>query len=278
MATEDEFIRRLSSFGYSEKEGRAYFHLLKYGPKSPSPLAKSLNTYREDVHRTLTSLIEKGMVRSSFGSPTIYTAVDLETALQSAINQHMSEMREMKARKQELQELALHQRLRRSDEVTTFKVLKSIREVVSVAAPLILSAEKEFLWIAPMNGLIMASLFGINDVVKELVEKGGQVRGITDITPSGIGLVQEVLALGEDVRHFNGYRGVFYGIFDRKHCTSAINIDVKRVALNESVSMLYTDDPIFADYLAATFETLWRQSVPAAQRIEELSKKSPTET
>jgi sugar-specific transcriptional regulator TrmB len=81
MDIEDAFIARLIGFGLSEKEAQLYLHLLKYGPKTPSPLAKSLKTYREDVHRTLTSLIDKGMVHPSLDSPTIYTAVDLDTAL-----------------------------------------------------------------------------------------------------------------------------------------------------------------------------------------------------
>ena len=51
MPTDDEFTRRLTEFGLSEKEARLYLYLLEYGPKTPSPLAKSLNTYREDVHR-----------------------------------------------------------------------------------------------------------------------------------------------------------------------------------------------------------------------------------
>jgi sugar-specific transcriptional regulator TrmB len=45
------------------------------------------------------------MVRPSFDSPTIYAAIDLETALESIISQHMSELREMEARKRELHEL-----------------------------------------------------------------------------------------------------------------------------------------------------------------------------
>ncbi|MGD0171154.1 MAG: helix-turn-helix domain-containing protein [Halobacteriota archaeon] len=65
MDSEAAFVTRLIGFGLSEKEAQLYLHLLKYGPKTPSPLAKSLKTYREDVHRTLTSLIEKGMVRPS---------------------------------------------------------------------------------------------------------------------------------------------------------------------------------------------------------------------
>jgi HTH-type transcriptional regulator, sugar sensing transcriptional regulator len=135
MAADDEFISRLIGFGLSEKEALIYLHLLKYGPKTPSPIAKSLKTYREDVHRTLTSLIEKGMVRPSLDAPTVYAALDLDEALESAVKKHESELREMESRKRELQELAKAQRFRPSDEVSQFKIIKSIKELVSVMLP-----------------------------------------------------------------------------------------------------------------------------------------------
>jgi sugar-specific transcriptional regulator TrmB len=135
VTTDDEFTRRLIGFGLSEKEAQLYLHLLKYGPKTPSPLAKSLQTYREDVHRTLTSLIEKGMVRSSLDSPTVYAAIDLDTALGSALQKQQSELREMEARKRELQELSQQQRFRPFDEVSTFKIIKSIKGLICRYAP-----------------------------------------------------------------------------------------------------------------------------------------------
>ncbi|MGA7075338.1 MAG: helix-turn-helix domain-containing protein [Halobacteriota archaeon] len=275
MDDQAEFVTRLIGFGLSEKEAQLYLHLLKYGPKTPSPLAKSLKTYREDVHRTLTSLIEKGMVRPSLDAPTVYAAVDLNTALESAVKKQESELREMEARKQELQKLSAKQRFRPSDDVATFKILKSVKEVVSAAAPLILSLEKEMVWVSPMPGLAVVSVFGINDITKPLIEKGGSVRGVTDVKYSGIGLVQELLDIGVEVRHFDEYRGVFYAVLDRKHCISAINIDVKRIALNEPLSMLYTDDATYADYLVSTFEMLWEQSMPATQRLSELAAQGP---
>jgi len=131
MANDDEFIARLTDLGLSEKEAQLCLHLLKYGPKTPSPLAKSLKTYHEDVHRTLTSLIENGMVRPSLDSPTMYAAMDLDTALQAALKKQESELREMQGRTRELQELAKQQRFRPSDEVATFKILKSIKEVMA---------------------------------------------------------------------------------------------------------------------------------------------------
>ncbi|MDD1720902.1 MAG: hypothetical protein LUP95_02845 [Euryarchaeota archaeon] len=271
MSSTDEFIRRLMGFGLTEKEAQCYFHLLRYGPKTPSPLAKSLHTYREDMHRTLNSLIDKGVVRPSLGSPTIYAAVELETALESTLKKHESELREMERRKRALEELSRQQHFRPSDEAMTFKILNTAKEIMTTTLPII-EHSKEFLWVAPTLALVFASTFGANPTVQELVERGGHSRGVTDVVYSGIPSVQEVLDIGVDVRHFDNYHGLYYGVFDRKHCVSGINLDVKHVRLDEPATMLYTDDPVYARYLVSNFEMLWKQSVPAEERIQELLK------
>ena len=273
--TDDDFITRLIGFGLSEKEARTYLYLLKYGPKTPSPLAKSLKTYREDVHRTLTSLIDKGMVRPSLDSPTIYAAVDLDNALESALKKQESELREMEARKQELQELSKQQRFQPTDDVSTFRIIKSVKELVSATITLTSAAKNGFLYVVPGEMLAIASLFGINAEAKKIVEQGGSIRGISDVRYADIAPAQEVLDIREDLRHYNNYRGVYFAVVDRRHCVSAINVDINRIALDEPISMLWTNDPIYADYLTATFEVLWRQSAPAEQRIQELLQQGP---
>ena len=59
---------------------------------------------------------------------------------------------------------------------------------------------------------------------------------------------------------------------------SAISAELKRVLLNELVSVLWTDDPTYAQYLASTFEVLWEQAVLAVQWIEELLKEESPQT
>jgi len=108
LTTDDEITIRLIGFGLSEKEAQTYMHLLKYSPRTPSSLAKSLHTCREDIHRTLTSLIDWSKVHPSLDAPTLYAAVDLEPALESTVKKHESELREMDGQKQELQDLARH--------------------------------------------------------------------------------------------------------------------------------------------------------------------------
>jgi HTH-type transcriptional regulator, sugar sensing transcriptional regulator len=274
MTSDDEFTRRLIGFGLSEKEAMLYLHLLKYGPKTPSPLAKSLHTYREDAHRTLTSLIDKGMVRPSLDSPTVYAAVDLDTALGSALQKQQSELREMEERRRELQQLSQQQRFRPSDEISTFKIIKSIKELIAVSMPLLDSLQEEWLVAAPAYLTVVASLFGVNDAVHEFIKRGGKVRAIIDISYQVIEPVQEMIAIGEEVRHIDEH-GVMFVVFDRKTSISAINAEVKRISLNEPVSGLWTDDPAYAQYLASTFEMVWRQSIPAEQRIRELLRQGP---
>ncbi|MGZ4922524.1 MAG: TrmB family transcriptional regulator [Halobacteriota archaeon] len=275
MTEEDEFIRHLTKFGLSEKEAQLYLHLLKYGPKTPSPLAKSLKTYREDIHRTLDTLIDKGMVRPSLDAPTVYTAVDLDSALEAALKRQESEMREMEVRKRELQELSKAERFRPSDEVSTYKILKSMKEVVTITLSSLASAEREWFAVVPSILTVFSSLFFVEDD-KKFIDRGGRIRFITDITYPYVEVIQEHLNAGMEVRHFDKYSGILFCVFDGKICESAINVaDLKGASLSQMVSVLLSDDPTYAQYLISTFDLLWEQSVPAEQRIQELLKQGP---
>jgi len=274
MDVEEEFTGRLIKFGLSEKEAWLYLHLLKYGPKPPTLPAKSLKTYREDVHRMLVNLVEKGMVNPSLDAPTVYAAVELDIALESTLKKHESELREMALIKRELEEISKQQRFRPSDEVCIFKIIKSIKELIAIGTSLVSSLERELMYVIPGEMLIFASLYGLTGT-KKLIDDGGRVRVITDISYSTIESAQQLSDIGEDVRHYNKYRGVYFGVWDRKICLNAINVDVRRISLDEPVAVLWTDDAAYAEYLISTFELLWKQSIPAAQRTEELLKEEP---
>jgi sugar-specific transcriptional regulator TrmB len=274
MADDSEFITKLIGFGLSEKEAQLYLHLLKYGPKSPSLLAKSLKTYREDVYRTLTGLVDKGMVNPSLETPTVYAAVDLEIALETTLKKHETELREMERRKQELQELSKQQRFGPSDEFSTFKIIKSLKEGIGLAMPALDTTAEEWITVLPAIFFVISSLYIIEDK-KKFIDRGGEIKVITDFSYELIEAIQQHLDIGESVRQLTGYRGIMFSVFDKKISTSAIDVDINRVSLDTSMSMLWTDDPTYAKYLVSTFEMLWEQAVPAAKRIEELLKEGP---
>ena len=117
----------------------------------------------------------------------------------------------------------------------------------------------------------VSSLYWIKDI-KKFVDRGEKIRLITDFSYKYIESVQQHLDIGVDVRQLTGYQGILFAVYDRKTSQSVINADIRRVSLNEPLSILWTDNPIYANYLASTFELLWEQAIPAAQRIEELLK------
>jgi len=274
MADDSEFITRLIDFGLSEKEAHLYLHLLKYGPKPPSLLAKSLKTYREDVYRTLTGLIDKGMVNPSLETPTVYAAVELDIALDAALQKHESELREMEIRKRELEEISKQQRFRPSDEFSTFKIIKSLKELIGLAMPTVATTVEEWVSVVPAIFFVVSSLYTLDDT-KTFIDRGGKMRTITDFSYEHLEPVQQHLDTGVDVRQLTGYQGIMFSVFDKKISTSAINADINRISLDALMSMLWTDDPTYAQYLMSTFELLWKQAIPAAQRIEELLKEGP---
>ncbi len=274
MPDDSEFITKLIGFGLSEKEAQVYLHLLKYGPKTPPVLAKSLKTYRQDVHRTLTSVIDKGMVSPSQETPTVYMAVELDIALDTVLKKHETELHKMERRKQELQEMSQQQRFRPSDEFATFQIIKNLADGVSRGLSVLNSMEKEWVAVVPAIITVISSLYFIEDDIK-FMNRGGTIRFISDITYPYVEIIQQHLDVGMEVRHFDKYTGVIFAVWDRKTSMSAINVDIKRVSLNEPISVLWTDDTSYAQYLYSTFELLWGQAVPAAQRIEELLKEGP---
>jgi len=123
--------------------------------------------------------------------------------------------------------------------------------------------------------LDIAERYNIGEEAKKVIEQGVSVRGISDISYADIAPAKEHLDRGEDLRHYNDYKGLFFVVVDQKHCLSAINVALKRISLNEPISLLWADDPKCAEYLTSTFEMLWQQSVPAEERIKELQKQGP---
>ncbi len=274
MSSDDDFLTHLMGFGLTEKEAQCYFYLLKYGPKTPSPLAKSLKTYREDIHRTLNSLIDKGMVRPSLDAPTLYTAVELEEALGAALKTHEAELRELERRKRELEELSKQQHFSPSDEVSTFKIIKTLKELLSLMMPLITLLETEWLAVVSDAAIVVQAQFGLIPFTKEFIERGGKVRGVANITYPIIPIARELLDIGEELRH-SDQLGLLFTIFDRRICISAINAELTRFTLDEPLTALYTDDSVYVNYLISTFELLWEQAVPAEERIQELLEQGP---
>jgi sugar-specific transcriptional regulator TrmB len=114
----------LSEFGLGEKEAQLYVHLLKYGPKRAGDLARSLKTYRLQVYRKLARLVDKTMVTAKRESPAVYTAMNLDDALDALLLPRQRELRRMEEIKRQLRVLVNGTQFRASDDTLSPNALE----------------------------------------------------------------------------------------------------------------------------------------------------------
>ena len=161
--------------------------------------------------------------------------------------------------------------------MTDGKVITNVTDALAICSNIIDSANNEVIFISPPSLLVLASYFGLAERAKLFIQKGGRVRGIADFSYPFIKEIQSWLDIGEDVRYFPQYQGIFMLIGDGRESISSISVDVKHLSIDTPVAALWnwSNDPTHAEYLMSIFETTWEQAVPAAQRIEELLKEGP---
>jgi hypothetical protein len=157
-------------------------------------------------------------------------------------------------------------------------ILETVKDVIAAGSSVVESARNEILWFVPPQVLVFAGQFGLTNLSKALIEKGGRVRGITQMSATDLHLVRELLNIGEDVRHVDQYRGEFMLVVDRRESISSIpqqNIDVRDLTLSERVIGFWTDEPDYTEYLITTFEAVWNEAVDAKERIQERLDQGP---
>ncbi|MGZ4862316.1 MAG: TrmB family transcriptional regulator [Halobacteriota archaeon] len=271
---EFEFIARLRDFGLSQKEARLYHHLLKYAAKPPAVIARHLHTYREDVHRTLTTLIEKGMVRPSLSAPTVYAAVDLDIALNSAVKKHESELREMEARKRELAELAEAMAMERAPpepaDGCSYRVLRGPNELNTLSIELMSRATSDISMLMPGAVLPIFNRIGVLDMVPDAARRGVRMRLLTDISDANLESGRYILEHGVELRHAEPSGGLQFAVHDAKKSVVFIRFDPTRGMLDTSVAAFLCGSPTYAGYLLFHYEHAWKQAVDGAERIRAL--------
>jgi sugar-specific transcriptional regulator TrmB len=273
MADDSEFITRLIDFGLSEKEAQVHFHLLKYGAKPLSVLAKHMKTYREDVYRTLVSLIDKGVVARSISSPTVYAALPLETALNVTLTTHKLERQQLEERKRELEELFVA--LDRSPPVEwcNYRVLSGPKEVEAASRQNVKGTTRDlssYLW---GNVLSVTYESGELDLACDVVRRGARIRLITEISQANLEAARYALDCGIQVRHVEQTSGINFSVRDFKDSFVVVRFDPARYPPQDvSITAFVCESPTYAKQLLFHYELLWEQSVSAAQRIEELLK------
>jgi len=274
LANDDEqvLVQLLSVFGLSEKGGQLYVHLLKYGPKRVGDLARSLKTYREDVYRRCARLIDEGMIVKEVKDKAHYAPVELDQALGGALKAHQNELRRLERAKQELIEdtnLILN---REPNSAPEFKMLNTVREVVTAISQLINSAETSIIFAASKR-FSPLSMGGFLDHLKCAIRRDVRVRGVLDITPRNLSAGRAYISCGVELRNINPYKGITMVMADSKRSVSLIHADLTSAfSLDEKVAAIWSNSFAQSEFLISAFETAWEQAVGAEEYLNKLMR------
>jgi hypothetical protein len=154
-------------------------------------------------------------------------------------------------------------------------IIESVKDALAVGSNIIESAKSEIVWLLPPSMVIFAAQYGIPNKSKTLIEHGGHIRSIFQISSQYVELAQSLLDIGENLRHLNQYEGVFLLVGDKKQSISSIHVNVEDLSLDDRIVAFWSETPTYAEYLLTHFEQAWAQGVGAQERLNELLKQRP---
>ena len=270
--SETELIKRLTEFGLSEKEARLYVYLLKYSESTITDLMKRLETYRLDVHRTIESLVERGMAEALMETPVVYVAVPLSDALGAMTRRHTVEQQRIEAARKELVALAesLNFEVVTQEEVVAkFKMVKGITKAITMTSRILRRATTDVLFITAPYEIDAIVEFGAVDEYLAAARRGVRVRCITDISSTNLVAARSVVN-NIEVRHNDEYHGIRFLVADPKENFTLVTFDPTRRVTDPLNAWFWTNSSEYADYLRDNFELVWEQSIDAAEWIEKM--------
>ncbi len=149
--------------------------------------------------------------------------------------------------------------------------IDNLKDALAVVVEIMESAQNELIFLVPPS--IFSQAAASCDSVsraKRFMQNGGVMRGITTVSRVNREETRMRLQMGEDLRHSDLTYEFFMIVGDKQHSLSTVNIGVSEYTLDTPISAFWNDDPIYAEFLLASFENAWSRAAPAAQRIREL--------
>ncbi len=149
-------------------------------------------------------------------------------------------------------------------------VVNSVQDALAAASRILESEQREVVWLVPPSVHSLSMTRGLFEQMKAFVQKGGVSRGVVSISHANVEEIRMCVECGEDIRHSPGVHELFMYVGDTRESVSAINIGIEEYTFETPVTAFWSEDPTYAEYLFASFESAWSQAIPAAERIEEL--------
>ncbi|MGC2684802.1 MAG: ATP-binding protein, partial [Candidatus Nitrosopolaris sp.] len=138
----------------------------------------------------------------------------------------------------------------------TEKVIETVLHAISsIQERLDIFTDATSMFIITSNELLMNAYFKLKD-------RGVKIRNITEITPDTLSYSKKMMSVAE-VRHIDGLIGSL-GVSEREYIDTS-PVDTSQRAIHGSMK-------VFVQQHQYIFDTIWKNVIPAEQRIQEIEK------
>ncbi len=156
-------------------------------------------------------------------------------------------------------------------------VINGVKDALAAALDVLESTKEEIVWLVPPPIHTLSMTHGFFEQTKAFIRGGGISRGVVQITQANVEEMQMSVDAGDNIRHCDEVHELFMYVGDKQHSVSSVNMGVEEFTLDTPAVAYWSESPTYAEYLLASFETVWAQAVPAAERIQEVLERGPSQ-
>lgn len=266
MLSQSALMSDLERFGMTPSTARVYVALLFAGESSASKLSKLTGIHRVDMYKRLQTLLDSGLSNVKLGRPSLYQAVDADTALSSILALKQKELDDLRESRSKL----LSDLKRASFAVSAtsppneplYKMIVGRHHGYTEARYLLQTATKDVDRVVSANGLKRNYNLKLLRDYKACADRGVRIRIISDLSKVPKHIVRFCNA-HFDLRHSSQSTMRILVVDKKMLLLSAIYNDKDPSIQSTSDRYLLVVDENFAKVISLMFELLWKSSISA---------------
>jgi sugar-specific transcriptional regulator TrmB len=274
----NHIVAELQEYGLTRNEARVLVFLAKTGPSKASEIARVVQINRTETYRTIRNLQRRGLVEATLERPVRFQSVPFDKCLQILIDERKARLRILEQRGEDLRNQFEDVKVEPvAHEVERFQVVEGRIRIEQKLQNMYMQASKSVMTVLSPSEIIRAETSGLLDMLTHEAKTGLQVRIISAITKSNLGIVSKMRD-SMTMRHLDLKAKPIprVTIIDDNEALFQITTADENQRTSEEVA-LWINSRAFVRNLQAYFDEMWNSGTPAEARIEALKKGIPTD-
>lgn len=257
--------------GLSEEESKYYVFILIMGPIPIRTIVRRYNNNRVRVYRALQKLVEKGFLEKIMGRPVLYTAKPLDDILKNSIENLQKKLFELETTREDtLSEWKkISEGVEKPSEEPRFRIHQGRQQVYNLLITMCEKAEEEVLFISTENDLHRLSLYGFDDGLRKISEKGIQFNFMTQIKSLDFEEIFDYYNF-TTIRHIPLPSPVRIIIIDNSEVLVTVQMDDSMNMTTQIDTGLWTNAQSFISVMSIFFNALWKLASDAPSVLYEM--------